>query len=90
MRVVVLSNLPAGADEAGVRLMVQPYGGALRLLIIPAAHHRAFALVELPSKEQAARAVAGLNGQRVDGTHLRTHLAQAEEILLLNERTAGG
>jgi RNA recognition motif-containing protein len=90
MPVIVLSNLPAEASEAAVRLLLKPYGGASRLLIVPVSHNRAFALAELSSTELAVRAIDGLNGQRIDGTHVRTHLAGAEEILLLQERAPRG
>lgn len=78
MKSVYVGNLNFETTEADLRNLFTPFGEVERISVIndrETGRPRGFAFVEMPDDQEAAQAVAGLNGREVAGRALRINEA---------------
>lgn len=81
-RKIYVGNLNYATDEASLRELFSHYG-AVRSVELPpdpmSGMPRGFAFIELGSDEEAAKAIAALNGSDYEGRKIRVNSAQERE-----------
>ena len=85
---IYVGNLAHQTTEAELRQAFEAYGRIDSLAIIKdkfTGESRGFGFVEMPSKEEADAAIAGLNGQNLGGRNLSVNEARPRE-----DRGGGG
>ena len=78
MKSVYVGNLNFETTEADLRTLFEPFGEVQSISVIndrETGRPRGFAFVEMPDDQEAAKAVAGLNGREVAGRALRINEA---------------
>ena len=76
---VYIGNLNYQKDEIGVRNLFKKYGKVVRVKLIrdPKTNlKKGFGFAQMPNKEDALKAVKGLNGMQLDGRTLKVSIAQ--------------
>lgn len=76
---VYVGNLSYGTTPEGLEELFQPYGEVVSVNIITdreTGRSRGFGFVEMASDEEAAAAIAALDGQNLDGRTLRVNEAR--------------
>ncbi len=84
---IYIGNLSYDTSESDLRQAFEGYGEVSTVNIITDRYtgkSRGFAFVEMPSKDEAQAAIAGLNGQELDGQMLNVNEARPRA-----ERTGG-
>ena len=79
MKNIFVGNLDFAATESSIRALFAPYGNVERVNIVTdrdTGRSRGFAFVEMTDSAEADRAIAGLNGQQVDGRSLNVNEAR--------------
>ena len=82
---IYVGNLPHAASEDDLRQAFAGYGEVASVAIIKdkfSGESRGFAFVEMPSKDDAQKAISGLNGSELKGRTLNVNEAKP--------RTEGG
>ena len=85
---IYVGNLSFNSSEGDIRQMFEPFGSVVSCNLIMdkmTGKSRGFAFVEMSSPAEAAKAIAELNGQNVDGRALTVNEARPRE-----ERPRGG
>ncbi len=85
---IFVGNLSYSATEESIRSLFAEYGSVDRVNIITdrdSGQPRGFAFVEMSGNNEAARAIAGLNGKELDGRALNVNEARPKA-----DRGAGG
>jgi RNA recognition motif-containing protein len=85
---IYVGNLSHEATEEDLKQAFEPYGQVSRATVIKdrvSGEPRGFGFVEMPSKEEAEAALAGLNGQNLKGRSLKISEARPRP-----ERSEGG
>jgi RNA recognition motif-containing protein len=85
---IYVGNLSYDTQEDGLRQAFEAHGEVARVAIITdkfSGKSRGFGFVEMPSKDEAMAAIAGLNGQELDGMRLNVNEARPRP-----ERSGGG
>jgi cold-inducible RNA-binding protein len=88
MKNIFVGNLNFGATETAVRSLFETYGTVDRVSIVTdrdTGQARGFGFVEMSVNADADRAIAGLNGQELDGRALNVNEAHPK-----TDRGAGG
>jgi len=78
MRIYV-GNIPKDIDEAQLAQMFEPYGKASSVHLAvreKGGSSRGFGFVEMPDSNEAAAALAGLNGKEINGQALKVNEAR--------------
>ncbi len=78
-RKVYVGNLNYATDETSLRELFSRYGTVRSVELPPdpmSGMPRGFAFIELQSEEEAARAIAALNGSDYEGRKIRVNSAQ--------------
>lgn len=78
MKSVYVGNLNFETTEADLRTLFEPFGDVQSIAVIndrETGRPRGFAFVEMPDDQEAAKAVAGLDGREVAGRVLRINEA---------------
>ncbi|MEW6052130.1 MAG: RNA-binding protein [Candidatus Zixiibacteriota bacterium] len=86
---IYVGNLSHGTTEQGLRAAFEGFGEVSSVAIITdreTGQPRGFGFVEMPKKEQGQAAIAGLNGQDLDGRTLKVSEAQPRGSKLMNNR----
>ncbi len=76
---IYVGNLPREATEADLREAFQAFGQVATVTIIKdkfSGESRGFGFVEMPSKDEAQAAIAGLNGKELKGRTLTVNEAR--------------
>jgi len=79
MKNVFVGNMSFEATEGGLRSIFEPFGEITRVQLITdrdTGRPRGFAFVEMSNDEEAAKAIAALNGTQMDGRALNVNEAK--------------
>ena len=88
MKNLFVGNLSFRTTETELRALFEPFGQITRIHIATdreTGRSRGFAFVDMPSDEEATRAMTALNGKELDGRALKVNEARPKA-----ERGAGG
>jgi RNA recognition motif-containing protein len=83
-----VGNMSFQTNESSLRALFEPFGSITRVHIVTdreTGRARGFAFVEMANDEEAAKAIAALNGTDLDGRTLKVNEARPRP-----ERGAGG
>lgn len=93
MKNLYIGNMSFKTTEAELRAMIEPFGAITRIHMAmdrETGRPRGFAFVEMANDEEAAKAIAGLNGKEVDGRSLKVNEARPKERSAGGPRNSGG
>lgn len=93
MKNVFVGNMSFQTTESEVRELFTPFGQVTRVHIATdreTGRARGFAFVEMPNDEEAARAIAALNGKQVGGRNLKVNEARPKTERSAPRRNGGG
>ena len=79
MKNVFVGNMSFEATESGLRSIFEPFGEITRVQLITdrdTGRARGFGFVEMSNDEEAAKAIAALNGTQMDGRALNVNEAK--------------
>ena len=79
MKNVFVGNMSFEATEGGLRSLFEPFGEITRVQLITdrdTGRARGFGFVEMSNDEEAAKAIAALNGTQMDGRALNVNEAK--------------
>ena len=79
MKNVFVGNMSFESTESGLRSIFEPFGQITRVNLITdreTGRARGFGFVEMSNDEDAARAIAALNGTQMDGRALNMNEAE--------------
>ena len=79
MKNVFVGNMSFETTESSLRAMFEPYGEITRVSLITdrdTGRARGFGFVEMTNDEEAAKAIAALNGTQMDGRALNVNEAK--------------
>ena len=79
MKNVFVGNLSFQTTESELRALFEPFGEITRIQLMTdrdTGRSRGFAFVEMTNDEEAAKAIAALNGKEVDGRALNVNEAR--------------
>jgi len=82
MKNLFVGNMSFQTTEAELTELFQGYGQVTRVHVAmdrETGRARGFAFVEMPNDEEAAKAIAGLNGKEVGGRALKVNEARPKE-----------
>lgn len=79
MKKIFVGNFSFSMTEAELRALFQPYGNIESVTLVTdrdTGRSRGFGFVEMPDDDEAAKAIAGLNGQQSGGRPLTVNEAR--------------
>jgi cold-inducible RNA-binding protein len=79
MKSLFVGNLSFQTTEAEVSALLKPFGAVTRVHLAmdrETGRARGFAFVEMPNDDEAAKAIAGLDGNPVNGRNLKVNEAR--------------
>src|SRR5713226_2414016 len=79
MKNLFVGNMSFQTTEGELRALFEPFGQVTRVHVATdreTGRARGFAFVEMPNNEEAAKAIAGLNGKEVGGRNLKVNEAR--------------
>src|SRR5579864_7004848 len=79
MKNVFVGNMSFEATESGLRSVFEPFGEITRIQLITdrdTGRARGFGFVEMSNDDEAAKAIAALNGTQMDGRALSVNEAK--------------
>jgi len=79
MKNVFVGNMSFESTEDGLRSIFEPFGELTRVNVVTdrdTGRARGFAFVEMANDEEAAKAIAALNGTQMDGRALNVNEAR--------------
>lgn len=79
MKSLFVGNMSFQTSESDLRELIEPFGQVTRVHIAKdreTGRARGFAFVEMPNDDEAARAIAALNGKEVGGRNLNVNEAR--------------
>jgi cold-inducible RNA-binding protein len=82
MKSLFVGNLSFQTTESELNELFKPFGQVGRVNLVKdreTGRARGFAFVEMPNDEEAAKAVAGLDGKQVGGRNLKVNEARPKE-----------
>lgn len=82
MKSLFVGNLSFQTTESELNDLFKPFGRVGRVNLVKdreTGRARGFAFVEMPNDEEAAKAVAGLDGKQVGGRNLKVNEARPKE-----------
>ena len=82
MKNIFVGNLSFGTTEDTLRSMFDSYGAVDRVNIVTdrdTGQARGFAFVEMSTEDEAAKAIAAVNGRNVDGRALNVNESRPRE-----------
>src|SRR5436305_13391616 len=85
MKSLFVGNMNFQTSEADLRALFEPFGQVTRVHMAmdrETGRARGFAFIEMPNDEEAAKAIAGLDGKELGGRNLKVNEARP--------KTAGG
>ncbi|OFW29699.1 MAG: RNA-binding protein [Acidobacteria bacterium RIFCSPLOWO2_12_FULL_60_22] len=93
MKNVFVGNLSFQTTESELRALFEPFGEITRIQLMTdrdTGRSRGFAFVEMTNDEEAAKAIAALNGKEVDGRALNVNEARPKPERSSGPRGGGG
>jgi len=82
MKNLFVGNMSFQTTEADIRAAFEPFGKITRVHIVmdrETGKARGFAFVEMPNDEEAAKAIAGLDGKDLGGRNIKVNEARPKE-----------
>src|SRR5712671_2023203 len=79
MKSLFVGNMNFQTTESDLRALFEPFGQVTRVHVAmdrETGRARGFAFVEMPNDEEAAKAIAGLDGKEVNGRNLKVNEAR--------------
>jgi RNA recognition motif-containing protein len=79
MKSLFVGNMNFQTSEADLRALVEPFGQVTRVHIAmdrETGRARGFAFIEMPNDDEAAKAIAGLDGKEMGGRNLKVNEAR--------------
>jgi len=79
MKSLFVGNMNFQTTEGDLRALIEPFGQVTRVHIAmdrETGRARGFAFVEMPNDDEAAKAIAGLDGKEVGGRNLKVNEAR--------------
>jgi RNA recognition motif-containing protein len=79
MKSLFVGNMNFQTTEADLRALVEPFGQVTRVHIAmdrETGRARGFAFIEMPNDDEAAKAIAGLDGKEMGGRNLKVNEAR--------------
>jgi len=79
MKSLYIGNMSFKTVESELRALIAPFGQVSRVHMAmdrETGQPRGFAFVEMPNDDEAAKAIAGLDGKEVDGRRLKVNEAR--------------
>jgi len=93
MKNLFVGNMSFQTTESELTELFQGFGQVTRVHVAmdrETGRARGFAFVEMPNDEEAAKAIAGLNGKEVGGRQLKVNEARPKEPRSGPPRSSGG
>jgi len=93
MKNLFVGNMSFQTTESELTALFQGFGQVTRVHVAmdrETGRARGFAFVEMPNDEEAAKAIAGLNGKEVGGRALKVNEARPKEARSGPPRSSGG
>ena len=93
MKSLFVGNMTFQTTEGDLRGLFEPFGAVTRVHIAKdreTGRARGFAFVEMANDEEAARAIAALDGKEVDGRNLKVNEARPRPERSSAPRGSGG
>src|SRR5438270_12217593 len=82
MKSLFVGNMNFQTSEADLRALFEPFGQVTRVHMAmdrETGRARGFAFIEMPNDEEAAKAIAGLDGKEAGGRNLKVNEARPRE-----------
>jgi cold-inducible RNA-binding protein len=79
MKNLFVGNMSFQTSESDLRALIEPFGQVTRVHVATdreTGRARGFAFVEMPNDDEAAKAIAALNGKEVGGRNLKVNEAR--------------
>lgn len=79
---IYVGNLPYGVSDQDLKNLFAPFGDVASASVIMdkfSGQSKGFAFVEMPSRDQAMKAIAGLNESAMQGRNIRVNEAKPRE-----------
>ncbi|MGB7845918.1 MAG: RNA-binding protein [Candidatus Acidiferrum sp.] len=92
MKSLFVGNMSFQTTESELNALFQPFGQVTRVNLVKdreTGRARGFAFVEMPNDEEAAKAIAGLDGKSIGGRNLKVNEARPKDTSR-PPRSAGG
>jgi RNA recognition motif-containing protein len=92
MKSLFVGNMSFQTTESELNDLFKPFGQVSRVNLVKdreTGRARGFAFVEMPNDEEAAKAIAGLDGKSIGGRNLKVNEARPKEAAR-PPRTSGG
>jgi RNA recognition motif-containing protein len=83
MKSLFVGNMSFQTTEADLTALFQPFGQIARVHLAmdrETGRARGFAFVEMPNDEEAAKAIAGLDGKQIGGRNLKVNEARPKAV----------
>jgi cold-inducible RNA-binding protein len=93
MKSLFVGNMSFQTNESDLKTLFAPFGQVSRVHIVmdrETGKARGFAFVEMPNDDEAAKAVAGLDGKELNGRNLKVNEARPKEVSGSSRGSGGG
>ena len=93
MKSIFVGNLSFQTTESELNELFKPFGQVTRVNLVKdreTGRARGFAFVEMPNDEEAAKAIAGLDGKPVGGRNLKVNEARPKDASRPPKSSGGG
>jgi len=93
MKSLFVGNMSFQMTESELSALFQPFGQVARINLVKdreTGRARGFAFVEMPNDEEAAKAIAGLDGKAVGGRNLKVNEARPKDATRPPRSSGGG
>jgi RNA recognition motif-containing protein len=93
MKSLFVGNLSFRTTESELNALFAPFGQVTRVNLVKdreTGRARGFAFVERPDDEEAAKAIAGLDGKAIGGGNLKVNEARPKDATPRPRSSAGG
>jgi RNA recognition motif-containing protein len=93
MKSLFVGNMSFQMTESELNALFQPFGQVTRVNLVKdreTGRARGFAFVEMPNDEEAAKAIAGLDGKSIAGRSLKVNEARPKDATRPPRGAGGG
>jgi RNA recognition motif-containing protein len=93
MKSLFVGNLSFQTTESELNELFKPFGQVTRVNLVKdreTGRARGFAFVEMPNDEEAAKAIAGLDGKAIGGRNLKVNEARPKDATRPPRSSGGG
>jgi cold-inducible RNA-binding protein len=93
MKSLFVGNIDSQATEGDLNELFKPFGQVARVKMVKdhaTGQARGFAFVEMPNDDEAAKAVAALNGRELNGRNLKVNEARPKTAAPRSPSSGGG